>query len=110
MKMETPIKVEDCAITVILDNGTIVGLSGRSDDNYSPTEEKVGAICSEILGLEVIDVSQNLIALGADSLSLLEIVQEISDQFHTEVETGEISSNVTIMKIAELIEEKTIDN
>lgn len=103
-------EVEECAKTVTLNDGTIVGLTGRSDEDYTSMEEKVVMICSEILGLDVIDVSQNLIVLGADSLSILEIVQEISDQFHIEIEPDELSSEATIIKIAELIEKKTTDN
>lgn len=103
-------EVEECIKKVTLNDGTIVGLTGRSHEDYTAMEEKVVIICSEILGLDVIDVSQNLIVLGADSLSILEIVQGISDQFHIEIEPDELSSNVTIMKIAELIEKKTTDD
>lgn len=86
-----------------LEDGTIVSMTGRENGDYSTTEETVSAICSEILGLDTIDVSENLIAIGADSLSLLEIVQEISDKYHIDIETDEISSKISVIKIAELI-------
>lgn len=89
---------------LVLENGMNVYISGRENGLYSTTEETVSAICSEILGLDVVDVSQSLIVLGADSLSLLEIVQEISDNFHIEIDTSVVSSRVTIIDIAELIE------
>lgn len=102
--------IEQSIKKLTLENGTTIGITGRENGNYSSIEETVSIICSEILGLDVVDISQNLIVLGADSLSLLEIVQEISDKFHIEIETDEISSNVTIIKIAELIEKQTIDD
>lgn len=67
-------------------------------------------VVSEILSKRV-DVSSlkeedKLIALGLDSLDLVEVMLEIEDQLHIEFDSNEIGEVSTLMDVLKLIETK----
>ena len=73
------------------------------------TEVTLAGIWAEILGLDDIGRNQDLAALGADSLSVVEAVERLREEFHINVELARVASCSTIRDLAELIDGHGVD-
>ncbi|MGA4722140.1 SDR family NAD(P)-dependent oxidoreductase [Fictibacillus nanhaiensis] len=80
-------------------------LTGREDNNYTPTETKIAQIWSEILGFAELDIYDNFFELGGDSISAVRITALISEKFHVEVSIEDVLSYTTIHDFCERLDQ-----
>ncbi|WP_075603197.1 acyl carrier protein [Saccharicrinis aurantiacus] len=87
-------------------DGTILNVRGRANDHYSDLELKFSEICCTILGEDTIDITTDLMELGADSLSIMEICQEIEELYSIEIPLEDVTAANTVELLAALIKNK----
>lgn len=67
------------------------------------TEEKLAAICREILGLDRVGVKDNFFEMGGHSLKVMRFITQIRKDFQVNLNMEEIFENATIEFVAEEI-------
>lgn len=68
------------------------------------TEQKISNILKKILELSEISITDNFFELGADSLSIIKLITEISFNFKIEITFSDILKNNTIKTLCEFID------
>ena len=71
----------------------------------TPTEEAVGAICAEILGVPAVGADDNFFELGGTSLQAIRLVSRLTDQFGTTVTVRTVYGGSTISALAAQLDE-----
>ena len=79
---------------------------GPETASRSDIEEKLRSICDAALGGRRIDVNDNLFELGASSLKLIEIHEQIDRQYPGQVDLTELFDFPTIAELARHLESK----
>jgi acyl-CoA synthetase (AMP-forming)/AMP-acid ligase II/acyl carrier protein len=79
---------------------------GPESASRSEIEEKLRTICDAALGGKRIDVSDNLFELGASSLKLIEIHEQIDREYPGQVDLTELFDFPTIAELARHLESK----
>jgi acyl-CoA synthetase (AMP-forming)/AMP-acid ligase II/acyl carrier protein len=79
---------------------------GPEADSRSGIEEKLRAICDAALGGKRVDVNDNLFDLGASSLKLIEIHEQIDREYPGQVDLTELFDFPTIAELAHHLESK----
>jgi acyl-CoA synthetase (AMP-forming)/AMP-acid ligase II/acyl carrier protein len=79
---------------------------GPETASRSDIEEKLRAICDTALGGKRVDVNDNLFELGASSLKLIEIHEQIDREYPGQVELTELFDFPTIGELARHLESK----
>jgi amino acid adenylation domain-containing protein/non-ribosomal peptide synthase protein (TIGR01720 family) len=82
-----------------------IGLTGRSESNYSETEKLVAGIWGSNLGYKEINIYDNFYDLGADSILAMKIVNEINLHTGLNLSIVEILNRMTVDKLAGYIDE-----
>ena len=83
---------------------------GPETASRSDIEEKLRTICDAALGGKRIDVSDNLFELGASSLKLIEIHEQIDREYPGQVELTELFDYPTIAELARHLEGKLVES
>ena len=78
-------------------------LRGRADQKYSYTEKTLADIWNQLLGHTDINIHDNLLEAGGDSIVIVRLQAEIKERFNVEIPLTELLSNLTIANLAELI-------
>ena len=82
-------------------------------DNYknpsNEIEEKLWAIISEILNISSFGVDTDLFTIGLTSLTMMQVVSEIYEEFKTQLMITQVMKSKTIEKISMLIKEYKIE-
>ncbi|MBR3213246.1 MAG: amino acid adenylation domain-containing protein, partial [Methanosphaera sp.] len=82
-------------------------------DNYknpsNEIEEKLWAIISEILNISSFGVDTDLFTIGLTSLTMMQVVSEIYEEFKTQLMITQVMKSKTIEKISMLIKEDKIE-
>lgn len=71
---------------------------------HSDLEKQLTKICQEVLKLELVGIEDNLFDLGANSLTVFQIVNRIKAHLAVTLPVVFIFDSPTLMKIAEFIE------
>jgi acyl-CoA synthetase (AMP-forming)/AMP-acid ligase II/acyl carrier protein len=79
---------------------------GPETASRSEIEEKLRTICDAALGGKRVDVEDNLFELGASSLKLIEIHEQIDREYPGQVELTELFDFPTIAELARHLESK----
>jgi acyl carrier protein len=79
---------------------------GPATASRSVIEEKLRAICDAALGGKRVDVNDNLFELGASSLKLIEIHEQIDREYPGQVDLTELFDFPTIAELARHLEGK----
>jgi acyl-CoA synthetase (AMP-forming)/AMP-acid ligase II/acyl carrier protein len=79
---------------------------GPETASRSELEEKLRAICDAALGGKRVDVNDNLFELGASSLKLIEIHEQIDREYPGQVDLTELFDFPTITELARYLESK----
>jgi acyl-CoA synthetase (AMP-forming)/AMP-acid ligase II/acyl carrier protein len=79
---------------------------GPETASRSEIEEKLRTICDAALGGRRVDVSDNLFELGASSLKLIEIHEQIDREYPGQVDLTELFDFPTIAELARHLESK----
>ncbi|MEE1116970.1 non-ribosomal peptide synthetase, partial [Methanosphaera sp.] len=83
--------------------------TGNYKNPSNEIEEKLWKILSEILDFTTFGVDTDLFSIGLTSLTMMQVVSEIYEEFNTQLMITQVMKNKTIEKIAELIEENYIE-
>ncbi len=67
-------------------------------------ERKISYIFSEVLKINNIGINDDFFELGGDSLSLIQLITRINDEFCVEISIRELSNNCTVQDIEKYIE------
>jgi acyl carrier protein len=67
-------------------------------------EERLAAICADVLRIDRIGIQDNLFDLGADSIKLAQVVARICETFHTELPLHLLFENPTVASLMPEIE------
>ncbi len=86
-----------------------VKLKGKSDGSYTKTELKIGQIWCEILGIEEIDIHDDFIGLGGNSLIALKCETEMVKE-NLLINYSDISIYPTIAELSKLVDSKQKTN
>jgi acyl carrier protein len=70
----------------------------------NPTEAKLQAIWSEVLGRQDVGVTDNLYEIGGHSLITIQIIARVNEVFHVKIEINYFFLNPTIEGIASRID------
>jgi acyl carrier protein len=79
---------------------------GPETASRSVIEEKLRTICDTALGGKRVDVNDNLFELGASSLKLIEIHEQIDREYPGKVDLTELFDFPTIAELAQHLESK----
>jgi acyl-CoA synthetase (AMP-forming)/AMP-acid ligase II/acyl carrier protein len=79
---------------------------GPETASRSVIEEKLRTICDTALGGRRVDVNDNLFELGASSLKLIEIHEQIDRQYPGQIDLTELFDFPTIAELAQHLESK----
>lgn len=80
-------------------------------NSLTNTEEKIHEIWQNVLGVKsIIDINENFINIGGDSLRAMKIYSEINEAYPDILKTSDIFLYPTIKKIAKKIDENTKKN
>jgi acyl-CoA synthetase (AMP-forming)/AMP-acid ligase II/acyl carrier protein len=69
----------------------------------SPTERNLARIWSEILGIEEVGIHDSFLELGGDSLSAVELILRVEQEFGSDLPLHRLFAGPTIAEIAEFI-------
>ncbi len=70
----------------------------------TPTEEKMAAICAELLGTDQIGIYDNFFELGGHSLLAAQFISRVRDAFHVELPLRSLFENPTVADLARQVE------
>lgn len=79
-------------------------LKGREDGEYTDTEIKLGHIYIKALGFEEIDIYDDFYDMGGDSLSALDIVNDVNKTMGVKVKITDLFEHLTLERFAGFIE------
>lgn len=83
--------------------------SSTCDSNkivYKSLEERISEIVIKVLGLEEISVDDDLIDLGADSIILIKIIEEIAAMTGIDFDLAQVVANPTVNNLVGIIKKK----
>jgi acyl-CoA synthetase (AMP-forming)/AMP-acid ligase II/acyl carrier protein len=83
---------------------------GPETASRSVIEEKLRTICDTALGGKRVDVNDNLFELGASSLKLIEIHEQIDREYPGQVDLTELFDYPTIAELAQHLESKLVES
>ena len=81
-----------------------VNLHGRASDTYTTTEVAIAKIWADALGYEDLDINDEFIDLGGESITAMTIARSISDVLGITVDVGSLMEHSTIESLSEFIE------
>lgn len=74
----------------------------------SPMEIQLSEIWKEVLGLDEVGVNQNLFELGGHSITIMQIIQRVKDDFEIKLSISDLFENPSIESLALLILNKYV--
>lgn len=77
-----------------------VKLIGRDREEYTVNERFIANICMELLGHKEIDVNENFLEMGADSIVLTRIAERLEERFPGKIHVTNLFEHSTIAKLA----------
>lgn len=80
-----------------------IELKGRSNNAYTATERKISQICRDVLGYKSINIYENFFEMGADSLQIMNLHKQISNEFPGQLEITDMFSYSNVNKLAEYL-------
>ncbi|GAA2515262.1 non-ribosomal peptide synthetase [Winogradskya humida] len=83
------------------------GAAGRGEAPRTPTEHRIAAILTDLLGLPELGRDDNLFDLGAHSLMLSRFQARVSETFGTQIALGAVFEGPTVAALATLIDSST---
>jgi acyl-CoA synthetase (AMP-forming)/AMP-acid ligase II/acyl carrier protein len=83
---------------------------GPETASRSVIEEKIRTICDTALAGKRVDVNDNLFELGASSLKLIEIHEQIDREYPGQVDLTELFDFPTIAELAQHLESKLVES
>lgn len=87
--------------------GTMAQVTDFSpEENWSPTEKKVGTIWAEIMKLKVIGLTDDFFAIGGHSLFAIQVVNRIEKEFSFKLQVKDIFVFSTIKSLAYAIDRR----
>lgn len=69
-------------------------------------EEQVKQILEEKLHVRIRHDGEELFDMGADSLDLIEIADELEDKFEIKIENEELSTSLTVRDVTRMVKSK----
>lgn len=103
-------KAKGCPVFETGGRFTPVKLSGRENRVYSESEQQIGGIWGEILGLAEIDIERSFYELGGNSLLAIRIINQLNQLNKHPLEVADLLKNSTIAALAAYLEVKTATN
>ncbi|MEJ2181064.1 MAG: non-ribosomal peptide synthetase, partial [Gammaproteobacteria bacterium] len=94
----------DAAINEI--NSLLAAAHAEESSKLSPTEAKIKTICNELVKDKSVDSNDNLFEMGISSLTLMEIHQQIDDNWPGVVDITDLFDNQSIAEVASFIDSK----
>ena len=84
-----------------------IELDGKVDSDYTETEIIVGKVIASVLGLQRIDIYENISDIGADSMVITQISQVLGEQFERGiVDMADIFMHNTVYELSAYIDER----
>ncbi|NVO11308.1 MAG: amino acid adenylation domain-containing protein [Bacteroidales bacterium] len=80
-----------------------VTLIGNSENVYSDFEKQVGQVWCDVIGYKTIDINENFFHLGGESITLMQIVQRLSEIYDMHLTMEDFVNNATIKGLATFI-------
>ena len=87
---------------------TEVELQGRASGDYSKTEQAIGSIWAEALGYEELNIEDEFLDLGGESITAMTIARAITDVLDITVDVGSLMEHSTISSLAQFIDKQSI--
>jgi len=85
-----------------------VELQGRASGDYSKTEQAIGSIWAEALGYEELNIEDEFLDLGGESITAMTIARAITDVLDITVDVGSLMEHSTISSLAQFIDKQSI--
>ncbi|MEW2549860.1 phosphopantetheine-binding protein [Streptomyces sp. NPDC047002] len=76
------------------------GTAAEAVEPGSHTEARVAAIVAKMLGCDHVSVTENLFGLGADSVQLIAIRQQLPQEFGSELPLARMFENASVRTVA----------
>ncbi|WP_238191453.1 SDR family NAD(P)-dependent oxidoreductase [Paenibacillus sp. L3-i20] len=87
-----------------------VKLIGSEFSDYRETEQEIAQVCREVLGFDEIDIHENFFEMGADSLIIKQIDQQLKKRHRWEVTVTDLFEYPTVYKLSRFIQQKRDGN
>ena len=82
-----------------------VKLTGNDAEGYTKTQEFLGQVLGEVLGVDEVNIYDNFFELGVDSISLMKIMTRINSHFNTNVSFNVFIEGANLAKLAALVDQ-----
>lgn len=100
-----PFQKTRCWITDLVDSkGIAFTLKGRNDKKYTSTEKTIASVIYDVLGIQTIDIFENISEHRPDSIILVKIYNELK-QYFPNIRISEIFSFSDIYSLANYIDQ-----
>lgn len=83
-----------------------ITLKGKSEEEYTEVENKLGRVWGQTLSIPVIDVYDNFYDMGGDSILATHLLKAIEQVYPEVIDISDIFSYPTVVQMAEYIESK----
>jgi len=80
-----------------------VSLKGKVQGDYSETEKKIAQVCREVFGFEEINIYDNFLEIGADSIALSRVHERLQEFFPDRLTISQMFVYPTISKLAQYL-------
>ena len=70
--------------------------------------EQVKQILEDVLNVKVRHKGETLFDMGADSLDLIEIANELEDKFEIKIKDEELSNELTVRDVVRMVKSKVV--
>lgn len=87
-----------------------VRLKGGIDNCYSDTEKIIAQICKEVLGFDEIDINDNFLEVGGDSILLAKVYERVEKSFPGKITMSQVFVYPTISKLSMYINSQCENN
>lgn len=84
--------------------------SGRNTESYSPKDLEIKVLCETILTIKIADVSDNFIDLGAQSLSIAQLLYHLNSQYDINIPVNYFYRSPTLLTILQFQEHEFGDD
>lgn len=98
--LKESVKIENSNDVLIAANNSVV----VEENDASIIEKAIAKIWSEVLGYKKTSVRENFFELGGDSITLMQIIQRISDQYNVNIPMKSFVENATIKSLSQYVE------
>ncbi len=85
-----------------------ISLKGKANGEYSKKERELATIWAKTLGMETVDIYQEFLEIGGDSIQAVELFKRIEEKFPGIISIADVFTYASVKSMAQYIEQQII--